>query len=310
MKKNICHYSSLLLYLLTGPFNAQSQVSSSNLEKMDFSASLGFFYLLGDLGGNPGIAGDFIKDFNFKLTKLNLSVDANYFLKKWLSLGAGFVYGKLESDDASIPNKGGGEIPRIMRNLNSRTTISEFHVMLRFYPKWMLHQPKIHDGKFDLYGIVGIGIYHFDPVVQDRDGSWIKASPLRLEGQGFAEYPNTKPYPLTQLNLQSGAGITYSITKNISLALEVVYRKLFTDYLDDVSTIYINPTLFDKYLTTENAATAKRVYYKGIYTDITNPDTELIIRGDPTDNDAYISENIKIIWRFGNRRGKINCPKF
>ncbi len=310
MKKSTSHYPSVLFFLLLGTLNTRSQGNNSILEKLDFSISLGSFFLLGDLGGNPGTAGDFVKDFNFKSTKLNLSVDANYYVKKWLSIGAGFVHGKLESDDASILNKGGGEIPRIMRNLNSRTTISEFHALLKFYPKWLFNQSNLLRGKFDLYGIGGVGIYHFDPAVQDRDGSWIKASPLKLEGQGFDEYPGTKPYALTQFKLQSGAGVKYSITKNMAIAFEVVYRKLFTDYLDDVSTIYINPMLFDKYLSAENAAIAKRVYYKGIYTDVTNPDTELTIRGDPTDYDAYISENITIVWRFCNSRGKIKCPKF
>jgi len=309
MKKKRYSVFFLSLLMLLAANDGRSQNNTGLFQKMELSYGIGTFFLLGDLGGNPGTAGDFIKDFNFKSTKLSMSFDAQYPLKKWLTVGMGLSFGKLESDDESINNKGGGEMPRIIRNLNARTNITELHAIGKFYPKKLFKKTLLFGGRFDFFAIAGLGIYHFDPAVQDTDRSWVKASPLKLEGQGFAEYPNNKPYALTQFNLQGGAGLRYDITKNISLGVEIIYRKLFTDYLDDVSTVYIDPSYFDKYLSAENAVVAKRVYYKGIYPNISNPGTELTIRGDPTDNDAFISENFTLSWRFANKNGRISCPK-
>jgi len=41
-----------------------------------------------------------------------------------------------------------------------------------------------------------------------------------------------------------GVGIKYSINERINLGFEVVYRFTNTDYLDDVSTSYVDPSLF------------------------------------------------------------------
>jgi hypothetical protein len=41
-----------------------------------------------------------------------------------------------------------------------------------------------------------------------------------------------------------GVGIKYSINERINVGFEVVYRFANTDYLDDVSTTYVDPALF------------------------------------------------------------------
>jgi hypothetical protein len=41
-----------------------------------------------------------------------------------------------------------------------------------------------------------------------------------------------------------GVGLKYSINDRINIGFEVVYRFTNTDYLDDVSTTYVDPALF------------------------------------------------------------------
>jgi hypothetical protein len=84
--------------------------------------------------------------------------------------------------------------------------------------------------------------------------------------------------------------------------------------VDDVSTTYIDPLLFDKYLAPADAAKAKRLYYRG--NEIT-PNSRPAIgeqRGDPTRNDAYFSTIIRMGWRLnssgGSARSQLRCPKF
>ena len=60
----------------------------------------------------------------------------------------------------------------------------------------------------------------------------------------MAEYPNIRPYKLTQLNIPMGGGLKYFISDRFNLGLEFLYRKTFTDYIDDVSTTYIGKNNF------------------------------------------------------------------
>ncbi len=85
------------------------------------------------------------------------------------------------------------------------------------------------------------------------------------------------------------------------MSLELLLRKSFTDYIDDVSTEYIDPDLFDKYLSPENAVIARKIHDKtyGIVTPgVTRyePGTQ---RGNPNQNDSYFSVLIKVGIRIG-----------
>ena len=84
--------------------------------------------------------------------------------------------------------------------------------------------------------------------------------------------------------------------------MSLLLRKSFTDYIDDVSTEYIDPNLFDKYLTPENDIIARNIHDKtyGIVTPGVNryePGTQ---RGNPNQNDSYFSLLMKIGIRYRN----------
>src|SRR5690606_30739356 len=78
--------------------------------------------------------------------------------------------------------------------------------------------------------------------VQQNESVWLELQPLGTEGQFLPlldqGYP--RPYALTQINIPFGAGIRYKFTYMIDIGFEVGLRKLFTDYLDDVSSLYPN----------------------------------------------------------------------
>ena len=149
---------------------------------------------------------------------------------------------------------------------------------------------------------------------KDVDGSWVKTAPLRLEGQGFAEYPDSKPYKLTQMNALVGVGFKYYVKENSYIGFEILHRKLFTDYVDDVSNdYYIDPIYFDQYLPAADAVKARRLYYRGTYSfPATRPYEEFAERGDPTENDAYFSGIIRFGWRLGGNSATkhLKCPVF
>ena len=64
---------------------------------------------------------------------------------------------------------------------------------------------------------------------------------MGTEGQGLPGYADREPYGLTQAALPFGAGVKFALTNNLHIGLEIGIRKLFTDYLDDVSTTYADP---------------------------------------------------------------------
>lgn len=187
-------------------FYSQSQSISFQNGKYELGLGLGPMFFLGDLGGSAGVGKTFIKDLDVPLTKLNKGLFLNYYPVEWLGFRLAANLGMVEGDDKQAPNKGGAERFRQQRNLNFRSKISEAYFAAEIYPTVFLEKYDGLAGKLRPYGVAGIGIYHFDPEAKDNNGEWIKTAPLRLEGQGMAEYPDIQPYKLTQMNLLMGFG--------------------------------------------------------------------------------------------------------
>ena len=282
--------------------------------KVEVGIGLGPLFFLGDLGGAAGIGRTFIKDVDYPLTKLSKGLFVGIAPNEWLGFRLAVNTGVLEGNDAEAPNKGGDEVTRLQRNLNFTSRMWEGYVAVEFYPSVFLEQYEDLKGKFRPYGIVGVGVYHFNPKTQDNSGNWVALQPLHTEGQGFAEYPDRKVYKLTQAEIPMGFGFKYYLKENMFIGLEVLHRKLFTDYVDDVSTNYIDPIYFDKYLSPADAALAKQLNYRGTYSSVTRPsDVVGAQRGDPKENDAFFSTILRLGWRLREMSGaerQLRCPLY
>lgn len=141
----------------------------------------------------------------------------------------------------------------------------------------------------------------------------------------MAEYPDRKPYKLTQINLPLGFGIKMISNDKITTSLECLYRHTFTDYIDDVSTSYIDPDKFDKYLSQDQADVARQIHDKG--TNLMNPAANRFRpgsqRGNPNNTDTYFSFLFKVGINLGTNesadrgyrysskksRNSVRCPK-
>ena len=303
----------IFLFAFFSP-SAHSQSISSGNGKFEIGLGLGPMFFLGDLGGSEGKGKTFLKDLDVPLTKLNKGLYLNYYPKEWFGLRLAGNLGLVEGDDALAPNKGGAERYRLKRNLNFRSKISEVYAAVEFYPTYFLEKYDGLLGKLRPYVLGGAGIYHFDPEVKDDDGSWVKTHALRLEGQGFSQYPKSKPYNLTQTNVLIGFGFKFYIRENKYVGFEILHRKLFTDYVDDVSkNYYVDPIYFNNYLSPADAAKARRLSYRGTYTfSNTRPYYKVAKRGDPTENDAYFSAILRFGWRIttDNAKRSLKCPVF
>lgn len=304
----------LLILCLTCFTKTYSQALIFGNEKIKVETGLNFgpSFFLGDLGGNVGKGTGFIKDLNYQFTKLMKGAFITVYPNHWAGIRLSADYTYLEGDDAVISTKGVDELWRKQRNLNFRSNVWELQLGTEIYPTMLFRKYDDYEPRLRPYGFIGIGLFHFNPQgsLTDAAGNttWYDLHPLHTEGQGFAEYPDKKEYNLTQINIPAGFGLKYFLSDRVNLSTEFLYRKSFTDYLDDVSTSYADPALFSKYLNATDAAIATKISDKvvGIVTPgVTRyaPGTQ---RGNPKNPDAYFS----LILKFGVRLGPIYESNF
>lgn len=307
-----------LCFILYSKTSSSQAISFAN-GKYELGLGIGPMHFLGDLGGGVGRGTSFIKDLDIPLTKLNKGLYLNYYPTEWLGLRLAGNLGYVEGDDALAPAKGGAEEDRKYRNLSFHSKISEAYAAIEIYPTVFLEKYDGRQGKLRPFAVGGVGIYHFDPYAKADNGNNVRLQPLRLEGQGFSQYPDSKPYKLTQMNLLLGAGAKYYVKENFYVGIEVLHRKLFTDYVDDVSNnYYVDPIHFDSNLPAADAVMARSLYYRGIYTtSASNPgdsrySPQRAQRGDPTENDSFFSTILRLGWRLGGdaRSKQLKCPVF
>jgi opacity protein-like surface antigen len=186
---------------------------------------------VGVFGGVSAYQGDLTdKIFPKKVTNGVIGVSVNYELTDQFMIRGGFNYSIVGgadrfSDDDSLR----------ARNLAFETKLTEFSAIGEYYIF------NLYDQKFSPYVFAGVAVYHFNPYAYDSTKQQIFLKPLSTEGEGLSQYPDRKSYSLTQLAIPFGAGVKYAFTDNLRLGLELGMRKLFTDYLDDVSTTYVDP---------------------------------------------------------------------
>ncbi len=298
---------TLSIFLSEKSFS-QSLIFGNEKTRVEVGLNIGPLFFLGDLGGHAGKGTTFLKDLNLPLTKVMKGVFLTAYPNEWLGIRAAAALGKLDGYDKIIDTKGVDELWRKQRNLDFRTNISEAYIAAEVFPLMLLNNgQEDYKPRLRPYGVIGVGVFHFNPQGSLTNASgnttWYNLKPLHTEGEGFSEVPQVKNYNLTQLSIPLGFGAKYYISDRVNLSLEFLERKTFTDYVDDVSTNYVDPNLFDKYLTPQNAAIARQISDKvfGIVTPgVTrySPGTQ---RGDPKQNDAYFSVSLK----FGIRLGPI-----
>jgi len=297
----------LLLLSFTILSNTYSQAFMFGGEKVKWEVGLNFgpSFFLGDLGGNSGKGTNDIKDINLEFTKMMKGAFVTAYPKGWLGVRLAVDVTYLEGSDNIITTTGIDELWRKQRNLDFKSTVLEGYLALELFPTMMLRRDKEYEPKLRPYGLIGVGVFHFNPKgsLTDAAGNktWYALQPLRLEGQGMAEYPNVKPYKLTQINIPIGAGLKYYASERINLSTELLYRKTFTDYIDDVSAKYIDPNNFSKYLSAADAAIATKLSDKVqpiIFPGMTRFPSGTQ-RGDTKNGDTYFSLVLKLGIRLG-----------
>jgi hypothetical protein len=270
---------------------------------IEAGSSAGIMNSLTDLGGRKGIGKKFIKDLNWKVSRPSYSIYIAALYKEAIGLRLEGTTGSIVSYDSLLKNSDPNLGERYGRNLSFQSSITDFQLGLEIHPLFFKRYEENETPFLSPYLIAGIGYYAFNPQA-GLDGRLYALHPLRLEGQGFAEYPDHKPYRLRQWNMPVGVAIKYEMSALLQVRLEIVHRILFTDYLDDVSTTYIDGSLFTNYLPGRLASIALALHRRMKELQPAYNVTDGMKRGNSSDNDAFFSIQLKIGWVFRNRSSK------
>ena len=236
-------------------------------------------------GGLINYGGDLQdKLFTFDQANHAFTLGASYKLSKYILVSAAFTTGKLAAADF----KSNSDLAR--RNLSFYSNLSEG--CLTFEADFN-DVPDINH--FTPYMFGGAAIFHFNPYAYTLAGEKVYLHPLSTEGQGLPEYPSRKVYKLTQFALPFGGGIKYAISNSVIISAEVGFRKLFIDYLDDVSESFTDTSILRR----EKGELSAKMSFRSDETDNPLHFSDKLKRGNSSKKDAYYFCLIKLSFRLG-----------
>ena len=253
------------IIFLVGETFSQSFYSRSRDRQWVVSGGFGIGSYFGDLN-NPGDIIDFTPDANFGV---------RYRVNNRISAGANFGWFMLRGDDKEADSPG-----RELRNLSfsSHNFEGMLFVSIDAYPvgKRFYQRPFVNP-----YTYFGIGLTYFNPRAE-LNGEWHALRPLQTEGIAYA--PITPIIPL-------GIGFKFRATPFLNIVVEGGYRFTFSDYIDDVSTDYPEPTELGSELARQLSDRSTELG--------ADPRPVGAVRGNPNNNDGYFLGTLKVEYFLG-----------
>jgi len=255
----------------------------------------GFSNYIGDMQTSP---------YTTKQSNGSFGAGIQYDLTRHFSLLTNLTYGRISAADGYS-----SQADLRARNLNFESHITEWNLLAEY------NLLDLSEHKLTPYLFAGVAIFHFNPYTYDTTGKKVYLRPLSTEGEGLTQYPGRRPYALTQLAIPFGGGIKFRISDGVTLAYEIGMRKTFTDYLDDLSTTYVDQAT----LLAARGPEAVEMAYRG--NEIKNGGTyppDGTIRGGHKWKDWYYVSGLRVTIALNNHQsqsmhhrhnGVIDCPK-
>ncbi len=227
-----------VIILLALPVLTMAQSGRWKRMRHEYIVGLGASNILGDLGGANRDGTHFVRDLEYRLTRMNGMGAFRYRIEKQQYIKVGVYWGRMLGNDATTQ-----WYARNSRGLSVRTDIWELsaHYEYTFNNERDGHHYNIkhvhgwHGIHILTHGFVGIGVFRFNPKGQ-YNGGFHALQPIGTEGQTLAG--GSGKYKRIGVCIPYGLGAKYSLGKHWAIGLEYGIRKTFTDYIDDVSTNY------------------------------------------------------------------------
>ena len=201
----------------------------------EFSLAVGTGNYLGDIGGSDVDSRGFVFDLHPQATRISVTGQYGYAIAAGLFVDGAFSYVGLYDDDAFTASG-----PRRARNLHFRNQVLELAVRGR----WVVWDgPNFRSAAEtypSLHVFAGFGGFHHNPQTRlraeaDNSSAWYDLRELRTEGQA-------EPYGPLALSVATGFGMNWRLGTGWMVGWEASWRWTNTDYLDDVSGAYGNPS--------------------------------------------------------------------
>ncbi|MEM9672140.1 MAG: DUF6089 family protein [Cyclobacteriaceae bacterium] len=293
--------------------------------------SLNALNYFGDIAPQSGAVST---DISFTRPGIGITTDVRF--GKSLSARLGFMWGQLSSSDYEVadPNNR-DDIYRYARNLQFRNNIKDLS-LVAVYDIFPNPYTVSLRQSFTPYVLAGISVFHHSPrglvpsqaLLYPNDtltaeqipqsGEWVALRPLQTEGRSYGSIAFSVPV---------GAGVRFRINQLIDIEAEVSYRFLFTDYLDDVSTNYVDKGTLDSDLAKimsdrsleptdvlsgeprddlfrdGNGINPNLATYIGAdgveYVHLAGYGQEGAKRGSPNDNDVFLTTTVRVVFMLG-----------
>lgn len=280
-------FGLLLLMFFIG-----STLSAQRGYNMEYGFGSGASNYLGEIGGGAKAGRPFIMDMKFAKTRWNEQLYVRYKFDPLFAVKFAFNYMRISGDDKLTSNPG-----RRYRNLSFRNDIYDVEgtVQWLFYssnkPMGVYSRSNVF---FTAYLFAGIAGFHHNPKTLYK-GDWVALQPLQTEGVRYSKWGYCLPFGV-------GAYVTINKRrKSHRIGIEINWRYTNTDYLDDVSTVYVNPAELSSSLAAELSNRNTEIdrqpdgfqnNYGWHGTDKDGNPINMAPRGNKNDKDSYLSVNV------------------
>ncbi len=253
-------------------FAAALAFSAASAQSYEFGVTAGAANYYGDLSPLPVL----------KETKPMAGLLFQYNPRPYTAFGVSLCYAQVSGSDANFTQNR-------PRNLSFRSDILEAAGTVDFH--FFKYAQGVRSRNWTPYLYTGLAITRFNPQA-NTDSGWFDLRPLNTEGQGFID-GQPKPYKDITLAIPLGAGFKVRFADRWSMNFNVGFRATFTDYLDDVSTVYVDRDI----LAERSGNLALRLYDRSPELGYIPPIGEKgHQRGNPDNKDWYVFSGLSILY--------------
>jgi len=204
--------------------------------------------------------------------KPSISLGLQYQFTNRISARGEFSWVSLSGADEDSDDEG-----KILRNLSFKSSNYEVAVsgVVNLLPNGnrFYQRPPVN-----AYGFIGVGVLFFNPKAE-QEGETYVLHDYQTEGVDYSRASLVIPY---------GVGGRFMVNPFFNVCVELGWRKTFTDYIDDVSTEYLDNASFT------NPRAAKLADRRWELDPALPALPAGSKRGDPSNDDAYMLLSVKV----------------
>lgn len=261
----------------------QAKAQFDDPKTLEVGPHVGVSYYMGDL--NP------MKPFAMAKLQYGGLVRFNY-NNRW-TFRFDYAHAKVEASDEKI-----GWRPE--RGLNFNSTINDFSLAAEFnFLEYYTGNPKRNISPY-IFG--GISVFQYTPYAE-VDGQMVNLREYNTEvppaDAKWYDRLTGRSMPIG-FSIPFGIGVKFSLSRHMAATVEWRMQKTFTDYLDDVGTVYPEQPAFAE--------------VNGVLHNLSDPTESYLAgqqRGNSAFNDWFGMARISLTWKFNLPDGRgCNLSKF